>query len=308
MPNVLTLTTESPDSLLNAGAYAAGAVIRVQSSATEAGAYADLTGTGSTPTIPIITATRSYTGYDPNGGVSTWYRSRFENVGATRLSDWTPAFQVGDETAGLLCSVYDVAQRVTTSGVLGPNDTETILDLIREVSSEIEDYLGAWMAPRPTDPASTMTLTFDVERLSRSVALVRGNVYVGIRSVTAVATAIQDQPDTGGTYTAVTAADVLIRPHPTTETPGIRLLLTGTSGSLFYAGANTLQVTGSFGPAAVPYWLQGIAIAAVIRRWLGKETASPAIALGPDGGVRLLADISPGMHATLERHRYQPVG
>jgi hypothetical protein len=54
--------------------------------------------------------------------------------------------------------------------------------------------------------------------------------------------------------------------------------------------------------------LQGIAIAAVIRRWLGKETASPAVALGPDGGVRLLSDIPPAMHQTLDRHRYLPVG
>ena len=86
MPNLVRVLVENPDELLNAGAYGAGAVVRVQTSATQAGTYADVSGTGSTPTLALVTLIRAYTGYDPNGTVSSWYRTRYENAGATRLS------------------------------------------------------------------------------------------------------------------------------------------------------------------------------------------------------------------------------
>lgn len=302
---IISVTVENPDELLNVAYLGAGALGRVERSAIGGGAgYAEIS------TFAIVAGTRLYTVYDLAGAVDSWYRIRYSKSDGTSPSLYGDEFQGGDETAGLLCSVYDVAQRVTDSGVFEPNDAELALDLIREVSSEIEDYLSAWMAPRPTNPTSTTALVFDVAERGRSIALVSGGQYVGIRTAAAVGIAVQSQPDVGGVYTTLNAADVLIRPRPTVTEPGYRLVLSQypTSGyTEFYPGESTLSVTGSFGPAAVPPWCQGIAIAAVIRRWLGKETASPAIALGPDGGVRLLADISPGMQATLERHRFRHV-
>jgi hypothetical protein len=53
--------------------------------------------------------------------------------------------------------------------------------------------------------------------------------------------------------------------------------------------------------------IQEIARSASIRRFLGKETATTGIiALGPEGGVKLLADLSPSMRATLDRMRIPP--
>lgn len=86
----LPVSVTSAD-LLNAGMYDANAVIRIQWSDSEAGAYTDLTGTGSTTTIPIVSGTEKYTGYDGLGGSARWYRSRIENAGGTRVSDWSPA-------------------------------------------------------------------------------------------------------------------------------------------------------------------------------------------------------------------------
>lgn len=307
MPNLGTLSVENPDELRNAGAYDTGALIRVQSAATEAGAFADLSGTGSTPTIVLVAATRSYTFYDPAGTISTWYRARYENATATRVSDWLTAFQVGDETAGLLCSAYDVEQRLGMT--LNANDRETVLDVIRGVSSEIEDFTGSWLAPRPS--SGTTTFRFDVKTLGRKLWLVRGDRHVGIRSLTAINLATTSQPETGGTYTAGTLTDVLIRPQPTTDGPGWWLELTDIptgSFSYFYPGYNTVETTGSFGYASVPYWAQEIAIAAVTRRYLGKQTAATAIGLGPEGGIRLLADLPPDMMNRLAAHRFLPVG
>ena len=86
----ITLPSAVPSSdLLNAGMYDTGALMRVQWSATEFGSYVDLTGTGSTPTILIVSGTETYTGYDALGDSGRWYRSRIENTGGTRVSDWS---------------------------------------------------------------------------------------------------------------------------------------------------------------------------------------------------------------------------
>jgi hypothetical protein len=307
VPNSLTISVEAPDQILNAGLYGAGAVIRVQTSATEAGAFADVTGTGSTPTLPVVTLVRSYTGYDPAGIVSSWYRTRFENAGATRLSDWSPAFQVGDETAGLLCSLYDVSQEMFGTATVNANDQESILEHIRQVSDEIEDYVGQWLAPRPTNPASTTVLLFDVPFTywRRSLLLESGRRLCGIRTLSALGLATQSQPESGGTYTSATLADAVLRPRPTADGPALRIELLETSGSMFYPGYNTVQATGSFGPASVAPRIQAVAIEAVKRRFLGKEGVASVV--GPDGGVQLLRGFSPDMRATLDRIRIPAV-
>jgi hypothetical protein len=306
VPNVLTITVENPDQIRNAGAYDTTAIMRLQTSATEAGAFADVSGTGSTPTIPVVAATNSYNGYDPNGIGSSWYRTRFENAGATRLSDWSAAFQTGDETVGLLCSVADVSQRMFGTSTTTANQTEMILDIIRGVSADIEGYVGRWLAPRPTNPASTMTLLFDNDGYSRSLLLEQGHVIAGVRSVTVVGVATSSQPETGGTFTSATLADVLIRPRPTADGPGLRLVLSDVAGSInrFYPGYNTVSVTGSFGFASVPADIQEVAIAAVTKRFLGKETAAAIVSLGPEGGVTILSDLSPANRATLLRYAW----
>lgn len=307
MPNVVHITVENPDEIRNAGAYDTAALIRLQWSATETGSFADVSGTGSTPTITIVAATRSYTGYDPNGTVSLWYRTRYENAGATRLSDWSPAFQVGDETAGLLCSLYDVQQELITGTIsTDANRDELILEKIRQVSSEIEGYCGRWLAPRPTNPASTATLNFDVGCYSRAFYLVNDFRVTGIRTLSTLAIATTSQPETGGTYTNATLADVLLRPRPVADGPATSLVFsdrpTG-AVSWFYPGYNTVQVTGSFGPASVPADIQSVAIMAAVRRFAGKGSGAPTVSLGPDGGVVLLTNFSPDMMKTLDRYR-----
>lgn len=303
---IITVTVENPDELLNTAYLGAGALARVERSAVGGGSgYAEIS------TFVIVAGERFYTVYDLAGSISSWYRVRYSKADGSSPSEYGEEFQVGDETAGLLCSLYDLEQRV---GTLDDDERETALDLIREVSSEIENYLKCWMAPRPTNPTSTTTLVFDIDELDedrRSVPLILGGLYIGIRTINAIGFATRSQPDAGGVYTSLVGADLLIRPRPTAWQPGYRIELaefpTG-AYSEFSVGRNVLEIDGAFGPASVPPWCQGIALAAVIRRWLGKETASPAIALGPEGGVRLLADISPGMQMTLERHRFRFVG
>lgn len=315
MPNTLRIVVENPDDLLDSGLYGSGALVRVQTSATEAGAFADISGTGSDPTVLIVANTRSYIANDPNGIASSWYRTRYENAGASRVSDWTPAFQTGDETGGLLCSLYDVQQELGVSYATPGSPTaaesnrdEILLEKIRQVSYEIERYCGRWLAPRPTNPASTKTLLFDVERpfWTRELTLSSEQRIVGIRTLSALGVATVSQPETGGTYTSATVADVLLRPRPTADGPASRIVFnypaTGAI-STFWPGYNTVSVTGSFGPAEVPPDIQAVATIAAVRRFSGKGTGAPTVSLGPDGGVVMLTNFSPDMMKTLDAYR-----
>jgi hypothetical protein len=295
VPNILTITVENPDKILNTGAYGTGAIIRLQTSATEAGAYADVTGTGSTPTIAVDATKRSYDGYDPNGTVSSWYRTRYENAGATRLSDWTPAFQVGDEMAGLLCSVYDVEQEL--GGTLSANDRETVLEKIRQVSTAIEGYCGRWFAPRPTNPASDKTYRFHSE-YGRVL-----HIPKGVRRITTLGIANTNQPETGGAYTTTTGYYLDPAPWDRDDWPALYVRFAPTVSGRFWNASFGVEITGAFGWDHVPYDIQGVATRAVVRRTLGKGSGGASIPVGPEGTLFLLPDMSGADRLTLDRYR-----
>lgn len=301
MPNILQITVESAAELLNAGAFDTGALIQIQTATSEAGAFADLTGTGSTPTIALVSGTRIYTGFDPSGASSAWYKTRYKNSGGTRLSDWSAAFQVGDETAGLLCSLYDVLQEL---GQASGNDDETIIEKIRQVSRQIEHYCGRWFAPRPL--SGTATYRFHTEA---------GNVLHvprGIRSITTLGYATEDQPDSGGTYTLATSTDYYIDPPLSDRTdagdPGHWIRLRWNGSSSFSDASFGAEIVGAFGYASVPYDIQGVALRAAIRRYLGKAGGGAVVATGPSGTEMLLPDMSGADRLTLQAYRRGYIG
>jgi hypothetical protein len=268
VPNTLNITVENATELLNAGAYGPDAIARVQSSATEAGTYADLTGTGSTPTIALVSGTRIHTGYDPAGTSSTWYRTRYENSGATRLSDWSAAFQVGGETAGKLCSIYDAEQRlVQTGSSLNNDERENVIELIDEVSDYITSITGRRFVPDPLSGTKTIRLHTHYGRRLR--------IPRGIRSITTLGIASSSQPDTGGTYTTATAGTYYIDPPADDRTqgwPGSSIILRANSGAVFYTAEFGAEITGAFGFAAVPPAISHIALNLVVAGY--RERAS----------------------------------
>lgn len=302
MPNIIKVTAENPDELLNTGAYGSGALIRVQSATTETGTYADLSGLGSTPTIPIVTLVRAYTAYDPNGTSSTWYRTRYENAGGSRVSDWSTAFQVGDETAGLLCSLYDVKQELGNV-TPDPQNDEALLEKISQVSTAIMNYTGRWFARRPS--SGTATWYFNVKRPGS-----RFQIPQGIVSVASVEVATFSQPASGGTYSTIPSTDWFLHPLDGERDygwPATEIVLTNypTSGaaSYFYAGYNALRVVGQLGWPSVPADIQGVAVRAVVRRDIGKGVGGASVAVGPAGTEFLLPDMSGADRAVLDWYR-----
>lgn len=233
--------------------YAAGALIRLQRDTTSAfPAASEVT------TIPIVSGTESYQVWDSAGTSASWYRTRYENAGGTILSDWSAAFQVG--TPAYLCSLTDVKRLVLSSVPTDTTANEDLLALIRQVSADIQYRTGKQFLP---DTATTYT--FDT-RYGRVL-----EVPLGIRTLTTLEIASTDQPDTGGTYSTVTAADVLLRPlQREAGWPYTRVELATTSQ--FWTARNGAKLTGTFGWSTVPADIEGVAIRAVVRAWHAKSS------------------------------------
>lgn len=289
MPNLIRLFVEDADALLNAGMYDAGAIVRLQSCATETGVYANES------TAALVSGTKTYTLYDANGAATTWYRTRYENAGGTITSDWSPVFQVGAEGAGYLCSLEDVKQRLFNTATADTANDEDLAEIIRDVTTDILGHTGREFVGTPGD----VTRTFDAEWTGPTL-------YIpgGIRSITTLGYATGDQPDSGGTYSTITSGYYYLRPlahDRTSGWPATRLELA--SGYYFHAGRSTVQITGTFGWAAVPPDIAGIAAAVVIRRFQARQSSSSGADLlvgSADLGFRTLAFLSPAERAKLD--------
>lgn len=288
MPNLIRVYVEEPDELLNASMYDAGAIVRLQSCATETGVFANET------TAALVSGTRAYTLYDADGTGTTWYRTRYENAGGTIYSDWSDAFQVGGEEAGYLCSLTDVKQRLGIGDDVDTYDEE-LAELIRAVTAEIERQTGCDF----TGDRSDQTYLFDVPYMSRVLWVGRG-----VQSVTTLAYATTSQPETSGTYTTISTGYYL-RPMTVERDhlgePASRIVLADTSSYWFYPGYNTVQLTARLGWAEVPPEVSRIAVNAVVSQHLTKGAAEPRAVIGPDGRATILRDISPADWDTLLR-------
>lgn len=304
---ILHPTCDNPDELL-AWPGPEGPINRIQIERSDTGGGAGYANIG---TSTITAATRAYTFYDPNGDTGDWYRWYFSNAANTFPSSANRVYSIeqqpGPEAGAYqVCSLYDVKQRL---GITSTDDDELLSEIISNISAELEDYCRTWLVPRPT--VGTQTLTFDIARGGRSTWLRLGKLVVPIRSMSAVNIATTSQPDTGGAYTAATLSQVVIRPRPLDGDPGYRLVfIDNATGPVvqFYAGENTLQVTGAYGPPYVAAWANEAGIAAVTRRYIAKESATAAVAIGPDGAVRLLSDLPPGLRMQVDAHRFVSIG
>ena len=273
----------------------------MQWSATETGSFADVSGTGSTPTVPIVAATRTYDAYDPNGTASLWYRTRIENAGGTRLSDWLAPFQPAPEGSGLICSLWDVKQAL---GLTTTAEDENLLEAIRQVGSEIASVTGRQFIRTPA--SGTTTWTEDIG--SDGLLCVDGRTLYypkGLASLTTLEIATTSQPESGGTYTTVAAADWFLRPTAASRDdgwPATRIVISDLSSSRFYYGYNIVRLTGARGFETVPYNVQGVAQRAAVSAHMSKGSGGVNAAVGPTGALTILRHISPADMATLMRY------
>jgi len=254
MANVGSVLVENPDEILNAGHSGAGAVVQVQRDTVEA-----FTTPVDVTTVPIVAGVRSYTFYDSAGTSSSWYRYRYETSGGVATSDWSAAFQVGDEQAGLICSLYDARQALQQYNLSDTTQDENILEWIRQVSDFIVGLTGRKFAPDPLSGTKTIRLH---TRAGLSLWIPQG-----IRSITTLGIAVDDQPASGGTYTTATSTDYYLDPPEFDRDrgwPATRIGLRRNASARFYDAAYGVEITGAFGWASAPGEIRAIAISLVM--------------------------------------------
>lgn len=180
--------------------------------------------------------------------------------------------------ADQLCTLAQVKARTE---VTDTDDDALITELIEQVSAWVEGYTG-----RRFVPDNGATKVFDTEPGS----VLR--IPYGIRSVTSMGVnTLQHQPDSGGSYTAVPAADILLRPKPIDLPPGwpadvfyeVRISRGTLAGTVRGFGRidNGATITGNFGFASVPLDIAAIALDAVVTVFNARQSgASEVIGAG----------------------------
>lgn len=297
MPNIVMLDTggQSPDQILNAGAYGAGAVFRLQWSATLAGTYADVSGAGSTPTIAVVTGIRSYTGYDPAGSDTTWYRTRFENAGGNILSEWSDSFQVS-AAAGLRPDYVTLDEMRTHLRISNVADLEADLILAlaigaasRAVDRATDRQFGvlAAAAPRYYQPvfseAHGRWLAHIDDLMSTSGIVVKADL------------------DADATYEA-TVTDYRLWPLNAASDgmPWTEMVFGGFAGS----HRGSVEITAIWGWTSIPDTVRNATLIQASRFF--KRRDSPyGVAGSPEMGneLRLLARVDPDVAVMLQSYR-----
>ena len=177
--------------------------------------------------------------------------------------------------ADLLCTIAQVKARIP---ITDSADDAMLTEMVTEISAWIENFTGRKLAP---DNAATYT--FD------TVAGYTLRIPYGIRSVTSMGVAQTHQPDTGGTYVTIPAADQLLRPKvqdgpigwPFTRIDLTRGTLAG-SVRTFASAQNGCTITGNFGFAAVPPEIESIAIDAVVTAYTTRQDGASGV-IGAEG-------------------------
>jgi len=286
VPNVLNLTVPNPDQLLNVSAYGAGAVIQVQSGAAEAGPFAD------DGTVAIVAGTTSYTYFDTDGATTTWYRTRYENVGETVVSDWSTPF-ITDEASsvGRYVTVADLKLRL---GRPGTTDDALLDQICDETNQWIESYTGRVLAP-----VASAVYLFDGYALESPYVLPLGRL--GAREVTLLETGSD-----GVTFSTVTATSYALRPLAQDralagEPARYIWMIDRTALPRGYAN---IRVTMTAGFEAVPADVRSVAIAIATRAWHGRQSGQADVIGNDTTGAPLVSKIvAPELKATLDRYR-----
>lgn len=221
------------------GQYGAGAKVRLESSATEAGTYAEV---ASSPQA-IVASSPQYAFPDALGTATTWYRSRVSTASPAAGGDYSAysaPFQVGYLTAyadedDLLAMLPDTP----TAAKYG-----LLTQCLQRASAVITARCGRDFYRHP-QVSGTEARLYDIRVPSNRLIVVDGIVSL---------TSAEYASYTGGTFATVSTTDWFLRPtQPEPEDSYYEVLLSDQgSVPVFYRGTGVVRLTGVFGYASVP--------------------------------------------------------
>jgi hypothetical protein len=207
--------------------------------------------------------------------------------------------------ADQLCTTAQVKARLFPGGASPDTvDDAMISELIDQVSDWVQHYTGRKLVP--------ITSTTYIVDTNDGYVL---RFPIGVRTVSALGIASTHQPDTGGTYTSVTAANILLRPSgpdlPVGWPPTEIRLSRATTTFIFHAAENGASVTGTFGFAVTPPDIQAVTMDATVAAFQSRKNGASGV-IGADGNAvvpwsQFFSKGSP-QRGTLDRYRYQAIG
>lgn len=273
--NIFTITIpDSPAALLIT--YGAGALIRVQSSPTEGGAYGDVV------TIPIVSGVSTYAVYDSTSAFTDWYKIRYEAADGDPAGSYSAAFQPMP-VDGIYASLSDFKHFVRADGADTTDDTLMVMALDA--------------AARAIDRATNRTFVAASAVATARVftpLLLGGRYTLPIDDVpaTAVPTVAFDTTGNGDYDTAITAFRLGPLNAPARGLPYSELVFDrGTVPPMY---EDSVEVTSVWGWDATP---STIATANMLQaaRFLKRRDAAFGIAGSPELGneLRLLSKLDP---------------
>jgi hypothetical protein len=147
-------------------------------------------------------------------------------------------------------------------------DDAYLSQLIVDLSDYIADYTGRTLTP--------------VAAQSYVVDTAAGSVIPwphGVRAVSSLQVAATDQPDTGGTYSAIAAADILLRPNSAFRRPGwpaTEIVIRGAYARLYQA-LNGASLTVDEGWAVIPPQIARVADDAVAAAYQSRRAGASGV-------------------------------
>lgn len=145
--------------------------------------------------------------------------------------------------------------------------------LITDLSDWIQEYTGRTLTPVAGAAYVVDTAAGSVIPFPR-----------GVRAVTSLQVASSDQPDTGGTYSAVAAADILVRPSSAYRKPGwpgTEIWIRGQYARLAQV-VNGASIVLDEGWAATPPEVQRVVDDAVAAAYQARKAGGSGV-IGADG-------------------------
>jgi hypothetical protein len=228
--NLIRINVDEAENLRRTDLYGTGAIVRLESSATEAGTYA------SVGTATLQDDVDQYLIGDPAGTEATWYRTRYENAGGTVVSAYSDPFQVGGPAA--YASVESLREML---GLPDDSRDNLLADCLRRASGWITDECHRSFFRHPA-VTGTEQRTYHLDADAREIE----DDIVSL-------TTVESAPYTGAAYVALGGTDWVLVPAEVDGVPyeALRLSDVGVAPYL-YRGYATVRLTGVFGFPEVP--------------------------------------------------------
>jgi hypothetical protein len=147
-------------------------------------------------------------------------------------------------------------------------DDAYLTALIEDVTDYVQEYIGAYVVAH-----NGVTTLLD----TAAGAVLR--VPFGVRTVTSLSIAQTNQPDTGGSYAAVSAALIVLRPPVMDRQPGMpatEIHVLGSAG-VFADAINGASLVADLGPLTTPDRVQRVVIDAVAAAYQARKAGGSGV-------------------------------